>query len=243
MDNEKLVELYQGGDKGALEELISLNTGIVYKIASKYKDVNRRCDISETEIIEDLMQSGKLGLIKAVKRYDLNKKYKAKFITYAVYWINREIYQYVNGVGEKEQKNNNFYSRCKSVNVIVGEEEGTELLDFIEGVDYEFENTMEKEFIRELRIQLNELMEDNLTLREREVLEFKYGWNSEEMTLKEIGGIFNISRERTRQIEVNSLIKLRKSSWVAKNAREFMELGYISKRYIEIFKSRGIPLN
>ena len=36
MSNEELVQLYQSGDKTALEQLIQANTGIINKIANKY---------------------------------------------------------------------------------------------------------------------------------------------------------------------------------------------------------------
>ena len=35
MSNEELVQLYQNGDKKALEKLIQANTGIINKIANK----------------------------------------------------------------------------------------------------------------------------------------------------------------------------------------------------------------
>ena len=40
MSNEELVQLYQNGDKKALEKLIQSNTGIINKIANKYNGIN-----------------------------------------------------------------------------------------------------------------------------------------------------------------------------------------------------------
>jgi RNA polymerase primary sigma factor len=50
---------------------------------------------------------------------------------------------------------------------------------------------------------------DRLTYRERRVLELRYGLNGEHpQTLDELGRAFNVTRERIRQIEYQSLCKL-----------------------------------
>jgi RNA polymerase primary sigma factor len=52
---------------------------------------------------------------------------------------------------------------------------------------------------------------ENLSYRERRVLELRYGLGGEHpRTLNEIGHIFNVTRERIRQIEIGSLKKLKK---------------------------------
>ena len=95
MSNEELVQLYQNGDKKALEKLIQANTGIINKIANKYNGINRELEFN------DLFQSGVLGLIKAVEKYNSNHEKKAKFITYAIFLIDRYIY----GVAKKHNNN------------------------------------------------------------------------------------------------------------------------------------------
>lgn len=235
MSNEELVQLYQNGDNKALEELILANEGIIYKIANKYEGINRELEL------DDLIQEGILGLIEAAKRYDFNNEKKAKFITYAVYYIDRYIYRAVNGRSTKEKGNNEFYHNCSSLNVPVGEE-GTELGDLIEGVDYGFENIEEKLFLRNLRKELEELMITYNGLREREILKLYYGWNAEPMTFTELSDLFNISNSRSRQIWDSALRKLRNSKWLRENAREFAELGYIDEFYLEVFRERGIDV-
>jgi RNA polymerase primary sigma factor len=50
---------------------------------------------------------------------------------------------------------------------------------------------------------------DNLSCRERQVMELRYGLGSEHpRTLDEVGRTFNVTRERIRQIENLSLQKL-----------------------------------
>lgn len=69
------------------------------------------------------------------------------------------------------------------------------------------ENIIKEEQISEMRHLLNEILTD----REREILELRYGlYNSKIHTLKEIGEILNITRERVRQIEKKSITKLKR---------------------------------
>jgi RNA polymerase sigma factor (sigma-70 family) len=228
MTNEDLVLLYQKGDKKALEQLIENNRGIVNKIVNKF-------NIDKTNSIdrEDLEQEGYMGLIAAAERYNFNNDKKANFITYAVYWIHQKISRFV------KYRSTNGES---SLNVPVGEEGESELGDFIEGMDYGFENVEEKVYIQNLRKELEEVMITYNNLREREVLKLRYGWNSKEMTLNEIGAIFGITSNRVRNIEGMALRKLRNSRWAIKNIKEFAELGYIDNFYLEIFRERGIDV-
>ena len=231
MSNEELVQLYQDGDNKALEELIVSNERIIYKIANKYNGINRELEL------EDLYQNGVLGLITAAKKYDFNNEKKAKFITYAVYYINRYINNSVNGWGTREASNNKFYSSCISLNIPTGEEgETRELGEFIEYIDYGFENIEEKLFLKNLREELEEVMQTHNTLEQREMLKLKYGWNSKPMTLNEIADIFNITGNKARLTESAALRRLRNSMWAKKNMRMFGELGYIDKFYLDIFK-------
>lgn len=79
-------------------------------------------------------------------------------------------------------------------------------------------------------------------LEEREVLKFRYGWNTAPMSLNDIGDILSITNNRVRNIEDMALRKLRNSRWAIKNIKEFAELGYIDNFYLEIFRGRGIDI-
>ena len=83
-------------------------------------------------------------------------------------------------------------------------------------------------------------MQTHNTLEEREILKLKYGWNSKPMTLNEIAEILNITGNKARLKESAALRKLRNSMWAKKNIKEFADLGYIDKFYLDIFRDWGI---
>lgn len=238
MSNEELVQLYQNGDNKALDKLIENNTRIIYKIANKYNGINKELEL------DDLIQEGTLGLIAATKKYKLNYEKKAKFITYAVFYIDRYIHSCINGHGSREEGNNKFYNSCTSLNapVIGADGEERELGDFIEGIDYSFENVEEKLFLNNLREELEEVMQNHNTLEQREVLKFKYGWNTTPVKLDDIANILDITINKVNNIEHMALRRLRNSSWAMNHIKEFAELGYIDKFYLDIFRERGIEV-
>ena len=60
-----------------------------------------------------------------------------------------------------------------------------------------------------LREQLDEVL-DTLTDREENVLRLRFGLDDGKMrTLEDVGKVFNVTRERIRQIEAKALRKLR----------------------------------
>jgi len=74
-------EKYKLGDKGALNKIIESNLRLVVIIAKKY--TNRGLHL------QDLIQEGNIGLIKAAEKYDTKKE--NTFGTYASWWIRQYI--------------------------------------------------------------------------------------------------------------------------------------------------------
>ena len=70
---------------------------------------------------------------------------------------------------------------------------------------------VEEKIIKEDQLsEMRDLLDNTLTEREKEILELRYGlYNNKIHTLKEIGSILNITRERVRQIEKKAIIKLK----------------------------------
>ena len=92
----------------------------------------------------------------------------------------------------------------------VGENEDAHYGDFIP--DLSSENPFEVTEGHLLRDRLREILE-TLTDRERQVIDFRYGLSDGySRTLEEVGRLFNVTRERIRQIEAKALRKLRHPS-------------------------------
>jgi len=81
----ELARAFRAGDRQAGDHLVAACLPFVIRIASEY----RRWGIP----LEDLVQQGNLGLLRAAEKYDSEKQ--VRLITYAVYWIRAEIRDYL----------------------------------------------------------------------------------------------------------------------------------------------------
>lgn len=96
--------------------------------------------------------------------------------------------------------------RSVSLETKVGKEKDTELGDLLETDDITPEDTLMRE---SLRRDLQQLLDD-LTSRERDVIQMRFGLgDGQPYSLAEIGRALDLSRERVRQIEAKALQKLR----------------------------------
>lgn len=88
-DNLHLLELAKEGDRAARDELVTSNMGLVKTIARRYAGRGQE--------IEDLIQIGLIGLIKAIDRFDMS--YEVQFSTYAVPLITGELRRFLRDDG------------------------------------------------------------------------------------------------------------------------------------------------
>ncbi|MGK7878822.1 MAG: RNA polymerase sigma factor SigC [Crocosphaera sp.] len=96
--------------------------------------------------------------------------------------------------------------RSVSLEVKVGKEKDTELVDLLESEDISPEENLA---IESLRRDIGVLLED-LTEREQQVIKLRYGFEDGiAYSLADIGRTLELSRERVRQIEAKALQKLR----------------------------------
>ncbi len=97
-----------------------------------------------------------------------------------------------------------------SLETPIGEEEDSHLGDFIE--DQEAIAPAEAASVMLLKEKMQDVLQ-NLTDRERKVLELRFGLiDGHQRTLEEVGQEFGVTRERIRQIEAKALRKLRHPS-------------------------------
>jgi len=118
-----------------------------------------------------------------------------------------EIADLITGLEPDEVEAIKFSARAPiSLEKPVGEEEGSEFGQLIA------DEQAESPYDRAVQILTNEALRDaleNLTYRGRRVLELRYGIGGEHpCTLDEVGRTFNVTRERIRQIENQSLKQL-----------------------------------
>lgn len=91
MDSDilELIKLAQNGDKNATEMIIEQNTGLIWSVVRRF--LNRGYDA------DDLYQIGSIGLLKCIKKFDIN--FDVKFSTYAVPMIMGEIKRFLRDDG------------------------------------------------------------------------------------------------------------------------------------------------
>lgn len=191
-EEAEAVRLSEEGDVFARNKLIEHNLRLVVYIAKRFDNTGIEVD--------ELISVGTLGLIKAVKSYDSEKK--IKLATYASRCIENEILMYL----RKMTRIRSEVSLEEPLNV---DKEGNQLvLSDILGTDPEMiyrdaESRVESDILRQLYEQLDR--------RDREIIALRYGlYGREEKTQKEIADMLNISQSYISRLEKKILAKLKK---------------------------------
>lgn len=84
-EERRLARRYKSGNLEAGHHLVTSNLRFVVKVAYEYRSYGIR--------IADLIQEGNIGLMRAVQKFDPNKK--IRLISYAVWWIRAYIQNYI----------------------------------------------------------------------------------------------------------------------------------------------------
>jgi RNA polymerase primary sigma factor len=77
----QLARRIERGDTAAKDEMVARNLRLVYSLALRYR--------GRGVLLEDLVQEGVIGLVRAVERFDHRRG--LRFSTYAAWWIRRSL--------------------------------------------------------------------------------------------------------------------------------------------------------
>lgn len=190
-EEARLLEASASGDPEARNKLVEHNLRLVVYIAKRFDNTGMD--------MEELVSVGTMGLIKAVRSYNGDKK--IKLATYASRCIENEILMYL----RKMVKTRNEVSLDEPLNV---DWEGNKLLlSDVLGTDggevyKEMEADVEKNILREIFAKLDE--------RDRAIICMRYGlYGVKERTQKEIADMMNISQSYISRLEKKIIDKLK----------------------------------
>ncbi len=175
--NEEALELINliksQNDKNALSKLV---VKLSYLVQSRIKNHNGKY------FYDDLLQEGRIGIIKAVEDFDLERS--KNFFKFAVWHIQTKVRRFI----DKE---------IKQTTIAIIKKQDTESL----------EDDVENQ---EISYIINKSL-NTLPLRDKIILKNRFGVNSTQQpkTLEEIGIFLGISKERVRQLESKALLKLK----------------------------------
>ena len=190
------------------KEMILENLPLVKKVASK---IHRRLPEGTVEF-EELINVGVIGLMKAVDRYD---ETKAKFSTYAYIKIRGEILDFLRKLDPLPR---NLRNKLKNSDWEDVKEEAVFFLSIEENLfrnadGIKIKDTLaskvpnpEDEIERKEKIELLSRAIGKLSEKEQLVLQLIF---VEELDLKSVAEILNISVSRASQIKTGALKKLR----------------------------------
>lgn len=95
-EEAELIWRMRNGDEEAKDILIAANQRFVYAVAKKYGNEDN---------VLDLVNEGNIGLMEALRTFDDSKG--TRFLSYAIWYIKRGIYAYLNGENLLIRKTNN----------------------------------------------------------------------------------------------------------------------------------------
>lgn len=254
------------GDLEARNQFVAHNLKLVVKIAHKY--------INSELSIEDLIQEGNIGVLKAIEKFDPTKGYK--FSTYATWWIRQAIVRAADDKGKNiripvhmQQRMREYKKVRASLSVSLNREPtkqeiAKEMNLSVQSVENIFNSMIDTvsmnekinkdsedevgNFIpdsanveEEVLSSLDKKMLENyfdickLNTREKEVIKARFGMDQNAKTLQQVADIYGITRERVRQIEFETLRKLRSHSNLLKE--EIQELSTYDKHLVSRMNS------
>lgn len=188
-DERKYFRLAAAGDADAREKLIVHNLRLVSHIVRKY--------YSSSNMQEDLVSVGSLGLIKAVDSFDTEKG--ARFATYAAKCIQNEILMFFRQQRKLQSE--------VSINDAIDVDRDGNPLTYIDVISSD-DNMAEVLDLRLNSERVHRYIKTALCDRERQIIVLRYGLSGRRpMTQREVAAMLGISRSYVSRIEKSALQK------------------------------------
>jgi len=177
------IERFHRRAMGIKKRLVMSNIGLAMKMARSHMGYGLD--------FQELLSEGNISLMKAIEKFDYKRG--VRFSTYASWAI---IKNYARMIPEENLQRGRFLTGREEIIEMTGRE----------GEPFE-EN---REILSEFKKKIGEIL-GALSKRERYIIVHRFGLEEEAgpQTLEEIGQLFNLSRERVRQIEKKALDKLK----------------------------------
>lgn len=208
-EEQDCARLAAEGDEAARQRLISTNLRFVIMVARRY----RACGVP----LEDLVNEGNIGLIRAAGRFDPERG--IRFVSYAVHWIRQAIQKAINengGVIRVPRSRPSEHTRLAAQaarrvvsldSPVAGAEDADPLVSFLE--DRGTPKPDEALLDASMKADVGSVLA-GLSGRDASVLRDRFGFDGRERTsLAEIGVKHGLSKERVRQIEKRALRRIR----------------------------------
>ena len=199
-----LAKRIQDGDETAFTKLVEANLKFVVTLANDF--------IGMGVGIEDLIQAGNMGLMKAARKYTPDKQ--VKFITYAQFWIRK----YLNGelcangrivrlpinqeydIFKRKKKGEDVNLSNVDLDKPIGDDGHNTIGDIAlsTGMPEPFKNKEQDELVNSLLNTLND--------KQRNIVDMFFGLSEDKLTMKEIADRLEIT-----PVEVSKVLRSAKN--------------------------------
>ncbi len=195
-DENRLAVRAKKGNRAAAELLCKHNLAFVVSIAKKYMGHGAR--------LEDIIQEGNLGLLKAVERFEPQRG--NRFSTYAIWWIRAYVRRYVRDTQSTvRQPGDSLSDRPRDISLETEIDDdgditlGDRMAGTAPGADEDYMTEELREAVREALGKARE----RLGGLGWDIVRFRLA-HHEPKTLQQIGSRWGLSRERVRQVEAST---------------------------------------